>query len=156
MGRFSLPHRGDTRMEVGEPIHVGGTRPWLCAVKLVGRAPQFSVSAPVDPLGEANLPRLNQDDPDEDRGSDPPREPLAPGHETSEFTQTLLLRTGRGATADEARRDALAQLALVYGSPVGPAPEPRISELPPPSDEPGPGSEPAGKGWLDRVRGWFR
>jgi hypothetical protein len=142
-------------MEVGEPIHVGGNRPWLCAVKLVGRAPR-EFPAPPDPLGEAKLPRLNQDDPDEDPGLDPPREPPAPGSETSEFTQTLLLRTGRGATADEARRDALAQLALVYGSPVGPAPEPRISELPPPSDEAGPGHEPAGKGWLDRVLGWFR
>jgi hypothetical protein len=143
-------------MEVGEPIHVGGTRPWLCAVKLVGRTPQGFRRVPGDPLGDAGLPRVNQDDPDDERSSDLPPEPAAAGNEASDFTQTLLLRTGRGATADEARRDALAQLALVYGSPVGPAPVAHISELPPPSDEGSLIGGDAGKGWLDRVLDWFR
>ncbi len=34
---LDLPHRADTRVQVGTPIHVGGERPWLCAVKLMGR-----------------------------------------------------------------------------------------------------------------------
>ena len=89
-GRFTLAHRGNTRVEVGEPIHVGGARPWLCAVKLLGRAPQ-------------------EPDP--------------------EATQTLLVRTGRGTTPEEAQRDAMAQLTLVYGTPVGPPPSTRISQL---------------------------
>ena len=87
-GRFFVPHRGDTRVEVGEPIHIGGDRPWLCAVKLMGKTE-------VTPDGEA--------------------------------TQTLFLRTGRGNSPEEAQREAMAQLALVVGSPVGPAPEARIS-----------------------------
>jgi hypothetical protein len=96
-GRFHLAHRGGSRVEVGEPIHVGGDKPWLCAVKLLGRDEQES---------------------------------------DGEATQTLFVRSGRGATADEARRNALAALSLVVGSPVGPPPEPRISRKvtdPPPS-----------------------
>jgi hypothetical protein len=95
-GRFHVPHRGGTRVEVGEPIRVGGDRPWMCAVKLVGRK------------------------------RDPTEDP--------EPTQTLLVRTGRGVTAEDARRDALAQLTLVYGSPVEPPPAPIISQKP--SDPP--------------------
>jgi hypothetical protein len=95
-GRFHVPHRGGTRVEVGEPIRVGGDRPWMCAVKLVGKK------------------REPTDDP--------------------EPTQTLLVRTGRGETAEDARRDALAQLTLVYGSPVAPPPEAIISQKP--SDPP--------------------
>jgi hypothetical protein len=95
-GRFHVPHRGGTRVEVGEPIRVGGDRPWMCAVKLVGRK------------------------------RDPTEDP--------EPTQTLLVRTGRGETAEDARRDALAQLTLVYGSPVEPPPAPIISQKP--SDPP--------------------
>jgi hypothetical protein len=94
-GRFHVAHRGGTRVEVGEPIHVGGDRPWMCAVKLVGR--------------KRDLP----EDPDH-----------------PEPTQTLLLRTGRGASAEDARRDALAQLTLVYGSPVEPPPSPVILQKP--------------------------
>jgi len=100
-GRFHVPHRGGTRVEVGEPIRVGGDRPWMCAVKLVGRK------------------------------RDPTEDP--------EPTQTLLVRTGRGVTAEDARRDALAQLTLVYGSPVEPPPAPIISQKPsdpPPSTTP--------------------
>jgi hypothetical protein len=96
-GRFFVPHRGDTRVEVGEPINVGGDRPWLCAVKLMGKTEVTS---------------------------------------DGESTQTLFLRTGRGSTPEEAQREAMAQLALVVGSPVGPAPSARISRRetdPPPS-----------------------
>jgi hypothetical protein len=89
-GRFHVQHRGGARVEVGDPIRVGGDRPWMCAVKLVGHKRD---DAPTD-------------------GAEP--------------TQTLLVRTGRGATPEEAQRDALANLSLVYGSPVGPPPMPRI------------------------------
>ncbi len=102
-GRFHVPHRGGTRVEVGEPINVGGERPWMCAVKLVGRK------------------------------RDPTEDP--------EPTQTLLVRTGRGATSEDARRDALAQLTLVYGSPVEPPPAPVIVQKP--SDPPPPPMLPA-------------
>ncbi|HEY3822117.1 MAG TPA: hypothetical protein VGL81_33360 [Polyangiaceae bacterium] len=101
-GRFHVQHRGGAHVEVGEAIHVGGERPWMCAVKLVGKKRDVS---------------------DED-----------------EPTQTLLVRTGRGATAEDARREALSQLTLVYGSPVEPPPSPIISQKPsdpPPSSNPG-------------------
>lgn len=99
-GRFFVPHRGGTRVEVSEPIHCGGQNPWLCAVKLVGRK-----GPDVDVLD-------------------------------AEPTQTLLVRTGRGATAEEAQRNALSQLTLVYGSPVEPAPSATIMQKktdPPPA-----------------------
>jgi hypothetical protein len=89
-GRFSVQHRGGTRVEVSEPIHTGGTAPWMCAVKLVGH----------------KGPELDSD-----------------------ATQTLLVRTGRGATPEEAQRNAMAQLTLVYGSPVDPPPSPTISQM---------------------------
>jgi hypothetical protein len=108
-GRFHVQHRGGTRVEVGDPVHVGGERPWMCAVKLVG-------------------PKRDQpEDPDH---PDP--------------TQTLLVRTGRGETADDARRDALSHLTLVYGSPVAPPPTAVIMQKP--SDPPPPPApEPAKK-----------
>ena len=87
-GPFSIQHRGGARVEVSEPIHTGGTNPWMCAVKLVGH-----------------------------KGPEP----------DSNATQTLLVRTGRGATPAEAQRNAMAQLTLVYGSPVDPPPSPMIS-----------------------------
>ena len=116
-GRFHVPHRGGTRVEVGEPVHVGGERPWLCTVKLVGRK------------------RDPADDP--------------------EPTQTLMLRTGRGPTSEDARRDALAQLAFVYGSPVEP---PHAAII---ADEHGDAAARAGgralpaarTGWLARLLG---
>src|SRR5580693_2271936 len=74
-GRFHVQHRGGTRVEVGEPIRVGGVKPWMCAVKLVGQ---------------------KRDDPE------PEVEP----------TQTLLVRTGRGDTPEEAQREAMANLTL--------------------------------------------
>ena len=121
--RLSLPHRNGARMEISEPVRIGGDRPWICMVKLVCHA-----------SGEA-----------------------AEGAE-GEPTQTLLLRTGRGQSADEARRDALAQLALVYGSPVGPAPSLRISSIrpapPAPSEAPSPAlasKRPGEPGWLARL-----
>jgi hypothetical protein len=122
-GRFQVPHRGGTRVEVGEPIHVGGDRPWMCAVKLVGR----------------------KRDPSED----------------PEPTQTLLVRTGRGATAEDARRDALAQLTLVYGSPVEPPPAPVIVQKPsdpPPAHPEGDASAGAAprRSWLSRLFDRFR
>jgi len=49
-------------------------------------------------------------------------------------TQTLLVRTGRGATPAEAQRHAMAQLTLVYGTPVGPPPMALITQKP--SDPP--------------------
>jgi hypothetical protein len=60
-------------------------------------------------------------------------------------TQTLLVRTGRGATADDARRDALSHLTLVYGSPVAPPPTAIIMQKPsdpPPPMPPMPATEP--------------
>jgi hypothetical protein len=79
----------------------------MCAVKLVGRA--------VEPHPE-------------------PTGPAESGE--PEPTQTLLLRMGRGATAEDARRDGLAQLTLVYGSPVEPPPlaiiRQKKSDPPPP------------------------
>ncbi|HEY6461629.1 MAG TPA: hypothetical protein VIY73_15785 [Polyangiaceae bacterium] len=122
-GRFNVQHRGGTHVEVGEPIKVGGDRPWMCAVKLVGKK--------------------------RDETEDP------------EPTQTLLVRTGRGLTAEDARRDALAQLTLVYGSPVEPPPSPIISQKPsdpPPSPRTAQTSRPAAparKSWFARLLGRF-
>jgi len=116
-GRFHVKHRGGTRVEVGEPVKVGGDRPWMCAVKLVGQK------------------------------RDVPEDPEHP-----EPTQTLLVRTGRGATPEDARRDALSQLTLVYGSPVEPPPSAVISQKP--SDPPPPQSPSADgkpKTWLTRL-----
>lgn len=129
-GRFHVQHRGGARVEVGEPIRVGGDRPWMCAVKLVGRK------------------------------RDEPEDP--------EPTQTLLVRTGRGATAEDARRDALAQLTLVYGSPVEPPPSTLILQKP--SDPPEtlrvdpaavrrvPAAEAGSsrRSWLERLVDWLR
>ncbi len=105
-GRFYVQHRGGARVEVGEPIHCGGEKPWLCAVKLVGR----------------KGPELDAD-----------------------ATQTLLVRTGRGNTPEEAQRAALAQITVVYGSPVEPPPQPTIVQLksdPPPRPDPVPAKKP--------------
>jgi hypothetical protein len=130
VGRFVLPHRGGTQVEVGKPICVGGDRPWLCAVKLVGR----------------------KNGPD---GADAPDDAdLVEGQ--ADVTQTLLVRTGRGASPEEAQRDAIAQLTLVYGSPVSPPPEPIIlpkpSEPPPPVHDARPAPAPAPKrSWLARI-----
>jgi hypothetical protein len=117
-GRFHVQHRGGTRVEVGEPVLVGGERPWMCAVKLVGQ--------------KRDVP----DDP-----------------ETPEQTQTLLVRTGRGVTSEDARRDALANLTLVYGSPVAPPPAAIITQKPsdPPPANPRAVARP--KGWLVRPAG---
>lgn len=105
-GRFYVQHRGGARVEVSEPIRVGGETPWLCAVKLVGRK-----------------------GPDVD----------------TDATQTLLVRTGRGATPEEAQRNALAQLTLVYGSPVDPPPLATIVNKPtdPPPPPPSPPLRPS-------------
>jgi hypothetical protein len=116
-GRFQVKHRGGTRVEVGEPVRVGGDRPWMCAVKLVGQ---------------------KRDVPEDPEHPDP--------------TQTLLVRTGRGATPEDARRDALAQLTLVYGSPVEPPPSAVISQKPsdpPPPDAPS--ADAKAKTWLTRL-----
>lgn len=117
-GRFFVPHRGGTRVEVGEPIHVGGERPWLCAAKLVS---------------------LN-------------------GVETApqayEPTHTLLVRTGRGHSPDEAQRAAIEQLTLIYGSPAGPPPAPIIIRKV--SDNPPPVPEPKTRSWLARLFGFSK
>ncbi len=125
-GRFHVPHRGGTRIEVGEPIDVGGERPWMCAVKLMGRKREEPVEG--DP------------------------------------TQTLLVRIGRGSTPEDARRDAVSQLTLVYGSPVEPPPAPVILQKksdPPPAPTTGAGgasaAKPPGVGtWLARLIGRVR
>jgi hypothetical protein len=122
-GRFSLSHRGGTRVEVSDPIllpaSAGKDRPWLCAVKLLG--PKKSDDEEVD-LG---------------------------------VTQTLLVRTGRGNTPEEAQRDAMAQLSLMYGTPTAPPPSvviTRMPSLPPPTPE---RSQPANTlwAWLTRFFG---
>lgn len=113
--RFTVPHRGGAMMKVGEPICIGGDKPWLCIVKLLA----------------------------------PGASPSLAGEE-GEHWSTLLLRSGRGNHPDEARRDALAQLALVYGSPVGPAPQAVISTL-----DPTPPTPPVA-GWLTRLFGRAR
>jgi hypothetical protein len=112
-GRFHVPHRGGARIEVGEPIKVGGPKPWMCAVKLVGQ---------------------KRDD------SEP------------EPTQTLMVRTGRGTTPEEAQREAIANLTALYGSPVAPPPLATIqlkdSQRPPP--EP-----PQRPSFIDMLKGVF-
>jgi hypothetical protein len=115
-GRFQVNHRGGTRVEVGEPVNVGGDPPWMCAVKLVGRK------------------------------RDVPEDPEHP-----EPTQTLLVRTGRGATPEDARRDAFAQLTLVYGSPVEPPPAAVIVQKPSPPPPPEQSTRREPKGWLARL-----
>jgi len=114
-GRFHVQHRGGARVEVGDPIRLGGPRPWMCAVKLVGQK--------------------HDDHP-------PDAEP----------TQTLLVRTGRGVTPEEAQREALANLSLVYGSPVGPPPVAtiEIKESQRPPDEPKPRPS-----FIDMLKGVF-
>jgi hypothetical protein len=118
-GRFHVPHRDGARVEVGEPVRVGGERPWMCAVKLLGR-----------------------------KRNGPPE---------GEATHTLLVRTGRGSSPDDARRQALAQLTLVYGSPVEPPPEAVISQkpsYPPPAAAAPPAPRTAGpaQGWVTRLK----
>ena len=113
-GRFHVPHRGGARIEVGEPIKVGGDKPWMCAVKLVGQ---------------------KRDDVEE-----------------AEPTQTLLVRTGRGKTPEEAQREAIANLTTLYGSPVAPPPlatiEIKASQRPPPDPPPRPS-------FIDMLKGVF-
>ena len=62
------------------------------------------------------------------------------GESEADATQTLLVRTGRGNTPEEAQRNAMAQLTLVYGTPVDPPPSPTIlqkkTDPPPPPDPP--------------------
>jgi hypothetical protein len=69
-----------------------------------------------------------------------------------EPTQTLLVRTGRGVTAEDARREALSQLTLVYGSPVEPPPSPIISQKP---SDPPPSSSRSSVTTTPPPRGWF-
>jgi hypothetical protein len=131
-GRFQVQHRGGTRIEVGDPIKIGGPKPWMCAVKLVGH---------------------KRDD------SEP------------EPTQTLLVRTGRGDTPEEAQREAIAHLTLVYGSPVAPPPmatiELKASQRPSalakgqgqgstPSVPPASGTVPSRPSFIDMLKGVFK
>ena len=115
---MDAPRRQVTRVLVGTPIHVGGDKPWMCAVKLMGRR----------------------------RGNEAVEE---------EFTQTLLLRTGRGVSPEEAQKAALAQLTHVYGQPEDPLPQPIIlqkrSDPPPPSPAP-----PLRRGLLGWLAGLFK
>jgi hypothetical protein len=117
-GRFHVQHRGGTRVEVGEPIKVGGSKPWMCAVKLVGQK----------------------------------RDDIEP--EQPEPTQTLLVRTGRGSTPEEAQRQAIANLTLVYGSPISPPPLTtiRVKESQRPPSQ-APKQRPS---FIDMLKGVFR
>jgi hypothetical protein len=58
---------------------------------------------------------------------------------------------GRGESPEDARRDALAQLTVVYGSPVEPPPEPIIVQKPsePPGRNETVGPSPGGRGRND-------
>jgi hypothetical protein len=95
----------------------------MCAVKLVGRRRDDGTSS-----GRGrDLRDLEDGDP----------------------TQTLLVRMGRGATPDDARRDALAQLTLVYGTPFEAPPSPLIVEKAEPELRKDPG-------WLVRLAARFR
>ena len=120
-GRFHVQHRGGTRVEVGDAIKVGGSKPWMCAVKLVGQ---------------------KRDD------SEP------------EPTQTLLVRTGRGATPEEAQREAIANLTLVYGSPLAPPPaatiEVKASQRPPSLPPPRNSQAPSRPSFIEMLKGVFR
>jgi hypothetical protein len=66
-----------------------------------------------------------------------------------EMTQTLLLRTGRGSSPEDAQKAALSELKHFYGSPNEPIPEPLILHKP---SEPPPPPRKEGKrgllGWL--------
>jgi hypothetical protein len=115
-GRFHVQHRGGTRIEVGDPIKVGGQKPWMCAVKLVGQ---------------------KRDD------SEP------------EPTQTLLVRTGRGETPEEAQRQAIQQLTLVYGNPLM-APTPATIELKESQRPPPPKPVPLRPSMFDMLKGFFK
>ncbi len=121
-GRFSLIHRGGTRVEVSDPIllpvGVGTDKPWLCAVKLLGA-------------------KKGGDDDDSDQ----------------QVTQTLLVRTGRGNTPEEAQRDAMAQLSLMYGTPTAAPPSVVITRKP--SEPPPPPPATAKKGVWGFLSGLF-
>jgi hypothetical protein len=91
---------------------VGGAKPWMCAVKLMGHK----------------------------RG---PRSPSHEGDPEDEPTQTLLLRTGRGISPEDAQRDALAQITQ-------PVPQPIIHHKP--STPPPPKPRPS---WLSRLAAFF-
>jgi hypothetical protein len=58
------------------------------------------------------------------------------GSPLAETTRTILMRTGRGRTPEEARKDAVARLRLVVGTPSRPAPAPLITRKA--SDPPSP------------------
>ncbi len=120
-GRFSLTHRGGTRVEVSDPIllpvGIGTDRPWLCAVKLLG-------------------PKKSDEEEAADQG----------------VTQTLLVRTGRGNTPEEAQRDAMAQLSLMYGTPTAAPPSVVITRKP---SEPPPAPPAEKKGFWSFLAGIF-
>ena len=77
-----------------------------------------------------------------------------------EPTQTLLVRTGRGETPEEAQREAMSQLTLVYGSPVNPPPQAVISSKSsapprPVDDDDGP-EPPRRPSFIDRLKDMFK
>ena len=138
--------RHGAHVELGEPVWVGGSLPWACPAKLVGR--------------EKRLPRIDFDDDTEDRAPDE-------AQPESEPTHTLLLRTGRGRTPEEARQNAASELQRPLAQP--PQIVPRATQSPPPplriimdGDEVSRPSEPpievvagearrARRGWLGRL-----
>ena len=123
-GRYSMLYRDGARVEVGDPVQT--------SEGLADR--QWLCAAKL--IG--------------------PKKDRPPAYEDldMEGTQTLLVRTGRGSTPEEAQRDALNQLALVYGTPNAPPPAVVITKKP--SEPPPPMVPPpaAGfRGWLARVFG---
>jgi hypothetical protein len=75
-----------------------------------------------------------------------------------ELTQTLLVRTGRGTTPEEAQANALNQLSVVYGSPTAPPPPVIITKKasePPPAQagKDAPAQKATRVGWIRRLFG---
>jgi hypothetical protein len=127
-GRDDSRSGGGPRPPV-ELTHRGGTRVTIgTPIHIGGDKPWMCAAKLMGRSREASV----DSSPDEDR------------------TQTLLLRTGRGCSPEEAQRAALAELTHVYGLPGEPLPEPIIqhkpSEPPPSAVE----SEP-NRGWLAKI-----
>jgi hypothetical protein len=72
-----------------------------------------------------------------------------------EATQTLLVRTGRGDTPEEAQREAIAHLTLVYGNPLT-APVPATIELKESQRPPATKVEAPRPSFFDMLKGIFK
>lgn len=96
-----IRRRPRVRIEVSEPSFVDGR--WYCTGKILG--------AKFD-----HLPWLGSGPRPEDPEEDPP-------------TATLFLVAGMGSSPEEARRQVMAKIRNVWGSPSTPPPGPRIQEV---------------------------